>query len=252
MELEGIRSITTAEACDIFVRGVHGGKSGRFAYLYKEIRTCCIIAFLHHACRDVLRKSGLRAIGPAPLRTVRSMDTGMNVRPAILMAYHTLQTWTHSASSRLLSRDCSTPLSASSSWKSPKNTTSQRCAPRDRLSLTEQGKPISRIPEYTAPGGPNSYHCSKSPSHLSSCDLCLTRPVDTSWTQGFFPGLLWLLIERHRLLPSSIEPSYSEADLINLARRWQRDFEYLKRPSINHDQGFRFQLSFGRYVDEVG
>jgi hypothetical protein len=25
-----------------------------------------------------------------------------------------------------------------------------------------QGQPITRIPEYTKPGGPNSYHCSKS------------------------------------------------------------------------------------------
>jgi len=24
-----------------------------------------------------------------------------------------------------------------------------------------QGEPITRVPEYTKPGGPNSYHCSK-------------------------------------------------------------------------------------------
>ncbi|WVR03574.1 hypothetical protein IAU60_000566 [Kwoniella sp. DSM 27419] len=90
------------------------------------------------------------------------------------------------------------------------------------------GAPPSRTPEYTVPGGPNSYHCSKNV---------------TGWTQGFFPGLLWLLAERATLDPSSIHSSTSKEELTQLARRWQADFKYLARPSTNHDQGFRFQLS---------
>ncbi|RSH81438.1 hypothetical protein EHS25_006794 [Saitozyma podzolica] len=100
-----------------------------------------------------------------------------------------------------------------------------------------EGKPITRIPEYTVPGGPNSYHCSK---------------IETSWTQGFFPGLLWLLAERAHLLPESIDPSYTASQIQDLGRRWQEDFKYLARPSINHDQGFRFQLSYGRDLELTG
>ena len=76
--------------------------------------------------------------------------------------------------------------------------------------------------------------------------LLRSRPVETSWTQGFFPGMLWLLVERARFFPESIDPSYSEQQLVSLARRWQNDFKFLARPSINHDQGFRFQLSYGQ------
>lgn len=60
--------------------------------------------------------------------------------------------------------------------------------------------------------------------------------------------MIWLLVERLRLSPKSIDSTYSEDELIKLARRWQRDFEHLKRPIPNHDQGFRFQLSYGRCV----
>ncbi|WWC66801.1 uncharacterized protein I206_100707 [Kwoniella pini CBS 10737] len=93
------------------------------------------------------------------------------------------------------------------------------------------GPPPSRTPEYTKPGGPNNYHCSKNV---------------TAWTQGFFPGTLWLLAERADLDPSSIDSHYTKEDLIRLARRWQADFKYQARPSPNHDQGFRFQLSYGK------
>jgi hypothetical protein len=55
--------------------------------------------------------------------------------------------------------------------------------------------------------------------------------------------LIWLLVERKRLQPDLVQ--YTEEELISLARRYQSGFEHLKRPSINHDQGFRFQLSYG-------
>jgi len=60
--------------------------------------------------------------------------------------------------------------------------------------------------------------------------------------------MIWLLAERQGLLSEAIDPSYSKDDLVRLARRWQADFKHLARPSLNHDQGFRFQLSYGRYV----
>lgn len=73
--------------------------------------------------------------------------------------------------------------------------------------------------------------------------------VESSWTQGFFPGLLWLLVERERLLgPDVLAEGYRSTDIISLARLWQDSFKHLARPAENHDQGFRFQLSFGRSV----
>lgn len=83
--------------------------------------------------------------------------------------------------------------------------------------------------------------------HLTNLwrDLLTFVSVENSWTQGFFPGLIWLLVERRRLLPESVESTYTEEELIALARRWQESFRHLARPSTNHDQGFRFQLSYG-------
>lgn len=72
--------------------------------------------------------------------------------------------------------------------------------------------------------------------------------METSWTQGFFPGLLWLMVERRRLLPSAVETSYSEEEIAHLARRFQEGFRHMANPAQNHDQGFRFQLSYGKYV----
>ncbi|ODN77026.1 hypothetical protein L202_05571 [Cryptococcus amylolentus CBS 6039] len=96
---------------------------------------------------------------------------------------------------------------------------------------------VTRVPEYTYPGGPNGYHCSK---------------VSTSWTQGFFPGLLWLLVERQRLLPESVSSTYSENEITRLARRYQEGFRDMARTAMNHDQGFRFQLSFGKDLELNG
>lgn len=111
-----------------------------------------------------------------------------------------------------------------------------------------QGQKIERIPEYTVPGGPNNYHCSKGKGCLPRRTRSLTPLVETSWTQGFFPGLLWLLVERERLSPSGgmAGGAYTAEEVTQLARRWQDSFKHLARPAENHDQGFRFQLSFGR------
>lgn len=69
--------------------------------------------------------------------------------------------------------------------------------------------------------------------------------VATSWTQGFFPGLVWLVEERRRLLPEAVESSYSGKEIMRLARRYQESFKFLAKKAINHDQGFRFQLCYG-------
>lgn len=103
-----------------------------------------------------------------------------------------------------------------------------------------------RVPEYTPPQGGGAYHCSKGMS-ANSTPLA-DGPVETSWTQGFFPGLLWLMVERQRLLPSSVEASYSEEEIVHLARRFQEGFRHMAYPATNHDQGFRFQLSYGMCV----
>ena len=64
--------------------------------------------------------------------------------------------------------------------------------------------------------------------------------------------MIWLLAERQSLLPDSIESTYSKEQLIAMARKWQESFRHLARPSRNHDQGFRFQLSFGRDYEMTG
>lgn len=96
--------------------------------------------------------------------------------------------------------------------------------------------------------GPTAITALKVCSHSVLFCRELIALVESSWTQGFFPGLLWLLVERIRLDPTSVDPHYSEEKLIQLARRWQADFEWTKRPALNHDQGFRFQLSYGKCV----
>lgn len=75
----------------------------------------------------------------------------------------------------------------------------------------------------------------------------MTLPVSDSWTQGFFPGSLWLLAERERLLPGTLAAAgYTLADVEALARRWQSSFRHQTSPAQNHDQGFRFQTCYGR------
>lgn len=41
-------------------------------------------------------------------------------------------------------------------------------------------------------------------------------------------------------------------EIITLARTWQESFKWMARPSRNHDQGFRFQLSFGKDWELTG
>lgn len=85
--------------------------------------------------------------------------------------------------------------------------------------------------------------------------------VVEGWTQGFFPGSIWLVAERERLLPGSLERArgstntsgYTLAEVESAARRWQGCFRHQTRPAINHDQGFRFQPCYGRCVlDQFG
>lgn len=77
-------------------------------------------------------------------------------------------------------------------------------------------------------------------------------PVNKAWTQGFFPGLLWLYLERERLLSGSLPWPYTVEDLESMAREWQAGFRQHARKAINHDQGFRFASSFGRDLKLTG
>ncbi|WOO79141.1 Unsaturated glucuronyl hydrolase [Vanrija pseudolonga] len=99
--------------------------------------------------------------------------------------------------------------------------------------------PNGRVPEYTVPQGPppHAYHCSK---------------VETSWTQGFFPGLLWLLVERRRLARDTVYWGYNEDRIAHLAHRFQDGFRHMATDAFNHDQGFRFQLSYGKGLELEG
>lgn len=75
--------------------------------------------------------------------------------------------------------------------------------------------------------------------------------MEHAWTQGFFPGLLWLLIERERLLPGTLAAAgYTVEQVQDLARQYQASFRHMARHAANHDQGFRFQTCYGRYVDQ--
>lgn len=96
-----------------------------------------------------------------------------------------------------------------------------------------------RVPEYTVPQGPppHAYHCSK---------------VETSWTQGFFPGLLWLMVERRRLARDTVYWGYNEDRIAHLAHRFQDGFRHMATDAFNHDQGFRFQLSYAKGLELEG
>lgn len=58
--------------------------------------------------------------------------------------------------------------------------------------------------------------------------------------------MLWLLEERRRLDPTSVASAYSADDLVGYPRRFQEGFEHMAAEAYNHDQGFRFQLSYGK------
>lgn len=130
------------------------------------------------------------------------------------------------------------------------------------MRLTIKVDDITGIPFYTTPGGPNAYELASSVyltfpytlqqpvSHLSCTsvyfDTSTDQPVKTAWIQGFLPGLLWLLVESLSLHPTLVHPRYTQEQIIELARKWQDSFRWMACPSRNHDQGFRFQLSFGK------
>jgi hypothetical protein len=44
--------------------------------------------------------------------------------------------------------------------------------------------------------------------------------VETAWTQGFFPGLLWLLVERQRLATSTVDPSHMRESIKIASSSW--------------------------------
>lgn len=85
-----------------------------------------------------------------------------------------------------------------------------------------------------------------SAAFLEGASSELTTLVETAWTQGFFVGLLWDLVERQSLLPTSVEASYTKEEITALARKYQDGYKWMAKPAQNHDQGFRFQLSYGK------
>jgi hypothetical protein len=58
--------------------------------------------------------------------------------------------------------------------------------------------------------------------------------------------MLWLLEERRRLSETCTAPEYPADDFIRYARHYQKSFEHMAADAYNHDQGFRFQLSYGK------
>lgn len=56
-------------------------------------------------------------------------------------------------------------------------------------------------------------------------------------------------MERNRLIPGTLKDAgYEEEEVIALARKYGTSYEDMIRPAQNHDQGFRFQMPYGRWV----
>lgn len=54
-------------------------------------------------------------------------------------------------------------------------------------------------------------------------------------------------MERERLLPGTLAAAgYKEEEVIELARKYQESYRHHARHALNHDQGFRFQVPYGR------
>lgn len=113
----------------------------------------------------------------------------------------------------------------------------------------------------TAPRGSPECPSTRSPAaptrtiaaRVSTSVLYHLTAVSNGWTQGFFPGSLWLIAERERLAPGSLKAAgYSLPAVEDLARRWQSSFRHQTRPALNHDQGFRFQPCYGREFEFYG
>lgn len=90
------------------------------------------------------------------------------------------------------------------------------------------------------------------PTPTPLAPLSADPPVDGAWTQGFFPGLLWLTLERERLIKGSLPWPYTTDEVQSMAREWQGSFRKHARKAINHDQGFRYASSYGRDLKLTG
>ncbi|MFL5345358.1 MAG: glycoside hydrolase family 88 protein [Hyalangium sp.] len=74
------------------------------------------------------------------------------------------------------------------------------------------------------------------PKNSTDTGWVLNRNDDmTAWTQGFFPGLLWLMYEQGR------DPTWQAQ-----ARAWTQPLEIQKTNTLTHDLGFKFMPSFGQ------
>lgn len=85
------------------------------------------------------------------------------------------------------------------------------------------GKAPNAYPEYTHPGGPNTYEGS----------------APDFWTSGFFPGLLYSLLERHVARPTidTLGP-LSEETWRTLADHWTDPLAASLGRIKDHDAGF--------------
>lgn len=99
----------------------------------------------------------------------------------------------------------------------------------DALSFAAHQAEVTRqAVERTEAGGARLY-----PSHTVADGSWVMKPVD-SWTSGMFPGVLW------QLYAQTGRPSWREA-----AMAWTTPLEAMADNPIDHDQGFRFCLTFG-------
>ena len=99
----------------------------------------------------------------------------------------------------------------------------------DALSFAAQKAEVTRQAVGLAEaGGARLY-----PSNTVADGSWRMKPVD-SWTSGMFPGVLW------QLYAQTGRPSWREA-----AMAWTTPLETMADNPIDHDQGFRFCLTFG-------
>ncbi|WP_245814949.1 glycoside hydrolase family 88 protein [Cystobacter ferrugineus] len=90
---------------------------------------------------------------------------------------------------------------------------------RRKLTRTAEEVPLGQYPKSSEPDG-----------------TWLLVPADNrvGWTQGFFPGELWLIYDQSR-----------EPDWRTLAETWTRPLEVQQYNTETHDLGFKFMPSYG-------
>ncbi|MFY0583217.1 glycoside hydrolase family 88 protein [Cystobacter fuscus] len=90
---------------------------------------------------------------------------------------------------------------------------------RRKLTRTAEGTPVGQYPKSSRPDG-----------------TWLLVPANNmvGWTQGFFPGELWLMYDQSR------EPGWRR-----LAQTWTRPLEVQQYNTATHDLGFKFMPSYG-------